>query len=127
MAALLTLFIIFTCATFGFVAGWGLGSSLINAIFFAIVFALLSFVTLRKTSLIHLEESAKTRALQIMCVVGIIGSLFQLIRLSVFMVDPSQQTFSTVPWSQWEVRHSCYSAYFVASEAAETTADIYNN
>ena len=44
-------------------------------------------------------------------------ALAQLAWLTPFMVSSTHVSHSTIPGSGWEVRHSCLSSYFVASEA----------
>src|SRR5204863_45262 len=51
----------------------------------------------------------------------------QLARLAVFTVAPAQVGYSTVPTSEWEVRHSCLSAYFVAGQPAKSVPNIYDD
>lgn len=45
-------------------------------------------------------------------------ALIAMVRLMVFMADDTRPGFSFLPSSQWEVGHSCASAYFVAAAAA---------
>ncbi|MCI0443774.1 DUF2029 domain-containing protein [bacterium] len=71
------------------------------------------------------RKSAYTRGLQILSIVGIVLALIQVSRLAVFMVDPTKVNFSTVPWSQWETKHSCLSAYFVAAVSVKEVPDVY--
>jgi alpha-1,2-mannosyltransferase len=58
--------------------------------------------------------------------VAAVASVVLLARLSVFIVDPSQVSYSTVPSSNWEVRHSCLTAYFVAADVVRHTPNIYD-
>jgi alpha-1,2-mannosyltransferase len=52
-------------------------------------------------------------------------ALVMVARLAVFMTDDARPGFSVFPSSGWEVRHSCVSAYFVASGAARDEGGVY--
>jgi hypothetical protein len=54
-------------------------------------------------------------------------ALVMLARLAVFMADDARPGYSAFPSSAWEVRHSCVSAYFVASGAARDDGSVYRN
>ena len=123
----LWLFIAFVSGVFGFTAGAGLTGSLLAAIPIAILFVALTCLTLWKFSIIDLERSAYTRGLQFLSVFGIVAAVVQLLRLTVFMIEPSQEQYSTVPWSKWEIQHSCLSAYHVADTSTGHVPDIYSN
>lgn len=56
-----------------------------------------------------------------------IAALVLVGRLAVFMADPTRSSFSFLPSSDWELRHSCLSAYFVAGRAVKDTPDVYDN
>lgn len=54
--------------------------------------------------------------------VSILASLVAAVllgRLTMFMLYPAEPGWSFLPSSQWEVRHSCLSSYFVAAQAPE--------
>ena len=76
--------------------------------------------------LLPVDDSAAPRGLKVLSAVAAAVALVQMARLAVFMVDPSQAAYSTLPSSAWETRHSCLSAYFVAGEAAAGGHDIYD-
>ena len=75
---------------------------------------------------VELDASACSRGLKILSALACLLALVQLARLAVFMISSAQVAWSAVPASDWEVRHSCLSAYFVAAKAADT-ANIYDN
>jgi len=54
-------------------------------------------------------------------------ALFPLSRLAIFMVSPAQVGFSFMPFSVWEVHHSCATAYFVAARAAGSGVSVYSD
>jgi hypothetical protein len=72
-----------------------------------------------KRGAIPLDETACSRGLKVLSALATLLALVQLARLAVFMVDPSLVSYSSIPSSEFERRHSCLSAYFVAAEAAD--------
>src|SRR5205085_11716895 len=80
---------------------------------------------IRTRSIVTLDPSAASRGLAIVAVLAAIVALVQLTRLTVFMVDPERPGYSALPSSNWEVRHSCLSAYFVAARAADQVSNVY--
>ncbi len=77
--------------------------------------------------LVALDAAAAPRALRIVSLLAVVLALVQLARLSVFIVDASRANASTVPWSRWEVLHSCVTAYFVAGKAAPDVPNVYDD
>jgi alpha-1,2-mannosyltransferase len=75
--------------------------------------------------IVQVDEAATSRGLKIVSGLATIAALVLLGRLTVFMVDPSRVACSFVPSSDWEVRHSCLSAYFVATNAATEAPNVY--
>src|SRR3954453_22363854 len=69
--------------------------------------------------------SAATRSLLALSGLATLVALVVLGRLAVFMADDTRPSFSTFPSSEWELRHSCVSAYFVAAGAAREGRSIY--
>jgi hypothetical protein len=76
---------------------------------------------------VALDEAATSRGLKIVSGLATIAALVALCRLAFFMVDASRVGCSLVPSSDWEVRHSCLSAYFVAAQAADATPNVYDD
>jgi len=76
---------------------------------------------------IPLDPAAAAPALRFVGGVAAVLALVALARLAVFTVDPSRTGFSTVPNSDWEVRHSCLTAYAVAARVASTGANVYDD
>jgi alpha-1,2-mannosyltransferase len=108
-----------------FTAAAGVTGSWQWAIPLGIVGAALIGLYIWRKRLLPVDERACSRALLSVGAVSGIVLLVQLARLAVFMVNPSQAGYSTIPTSRWEVRHSCLSAYYVAANAAEEGADVY--
>jgi alpha-1,2-mannosyltransferase len=127
MSTSLKIFLVLLTAIFGFTAGLGISDSMTAAVITAILSGGVATWILWKFPIIQFEKSAYTRGLQILSIVGIVLALIQVSRLAVFMVDPTEVNFSTIPWSQWEAKHSCLSAYFVAAESVKKVPDVYAN
>jgi len=90
----------------------------------AVVAGLVAWVY-RARPLVPFDERATSRGLKIVAAVATIAALIQLGRLAVFMVDSSKPEYSFDPSSDWEVRHSCLTAYFVAGRAADRVPNVY--
>ena len=73
----------------------------------------------------HRFERLFTRVPHVSTVAAVVALIF-ISRLTVFMVDPSRTAYSTVPSSDWEVRHSCLTAYFVAGDVVRRTPNVYD-
>ena len=76
--------------------------------------------------ILAIDESACSPGLKIVSGLATVAALVQLALLTVFMVDPAQVAYSTIPGSAWEIRHSCLTAYFVAGEAVGRGHDLYD-
>ena len=115
----------FAFGLFAFTIAAGASGSMVTATIIAVIVAALVGVAWRARPFVPIDESASPRGLKIVALVATIAALVQLTRLTVFMVDPSKPGYSQVPSSDWEVRHSCVSAYFVAARAADHGPNIY--
>ena len=71
--------------------------------------------------------SKTSRGFLVVGAVAAVVAIVQLVRLAVFMASPAHASHSTLPSSQWEVRHSCLTAYYVAGEAAARGQNIYDS
>jgi hypothetical protein len=74
-----------------------------------------------------IDEAACSRGLMIVAALAAVLALVQLGRLAVFMVAPERPAWSSLPASNWEVRHSCVTAYYVAAKGAGTGANVYDD
>ena len=110
---------------FAFAAGTGLTGSWLAATLIGGSAASLVGILVHRGRIVVLDEAAAPRGLRIVSGLAAVLALVVLGRLAVFMVDPAQVAYSFVPSSNWELRHSCLSAYFVAAEAAGTAPNIY--
>jgi hypothetical protein len=57
---------------------------------------------------------AEPRRLKVVSGVATVAALVLIGRLTVFMVAPERVGYALFPTSEWEYRHSCFSAYYVA-------------
>jgi alpha-1,2-mannosyltransferase len=72
-------------------------------------------------------SSAASRSLLVLSGVAALVAVVVLGRLTVFMADDARPTFSAFPSSNWELQHSCVSAYFVAADAARDGRSVYRD
>jgi hypothetical protein len=91
----------------------------------AVVGAIVAAITLRLWPASSAGSGATSRGLVIVSSIATIGALLVFGRMSVFMADPSRVDLSLLPGSEWEYRHSCVTAYFVAADASSTSSDVY--
>jgi len=112
---------------FLFPAALGLTGSAPAAAAIAVLGAVGFGFWMHRRPIVTLDESAAPRTLRIVSGIAAVLALVLLGRLAVFMVAPYHPEYSSVPSSQWEVRHSCVSAYFVAARAARSASNIYSD
>jgi alpha-1,2-mannosyltransferase len=94
----------------------------------ALASALLAAVVARAGALrIPVDEPAASRPLKILSVAAALLAFVVVGRLAVFMAAPDKVGWSSVPNSQWELRHSCLTAYFMAAEAGARGDNIYDS
>jgi len=113
------------CGIFAFSIAVGITGSWAAASVIAVLVAGLVAWAYRARPIVPIDEAACSRGLKIVSALATIAALVQLARLAVFMVDPQRPAYSVFPSSDWEVRHSCVSAYFVAARAADRVPSIY--
>src|SRR4030095_15729695 len=73
-----------------------------------------------------IDWTATSRAFTAASAVAAVVAVVVLARLTVFIVDPSRPSYSIVPGSNWEVRHSCLTAYYVAGDVVRRVANVYD-
>lgn len=118
----------FICALAGiftFAAGTGITHSLFASAFIAVFAAIVIGWWILKYSVLPVDEEACSRSIKILAGVAAVIALVGIARLTVFMVDSTRTQYSFLPSSEWEVQHSCLSAYFIAAQAAKSGA-IYD-
>ena len=113
------------CALFAFVTAVGPRAPLGVSWLVAIAVAALVGWRLPSRLGFTLDSSAVSRPLAIVAAIATLAALTQLGRLTVFISDASRAEYSFLPGSDWEVRHNCATAYFVAAEAADRSPDVY--
>jgi alpha-1,2-mannosyltransferase len=116
-------------AIFAFAGAMGLtGSPLVSTLAAAGLAALVGAVFWRRP-IVALSETASSRPLEIVSAVATIAALVQLVRLLVFILDPTQTGYALGPARGLglAVGHSCFTSYFVAAEAVDTTPNVYDD
>src|SRR5262245_55876202 len=109
------------------VAGRGLFGPPAAAILLGLAAAGLVTTLVFRRPPLHLDEQAATRPLRILGAATALLALVQIARLAVFTIDPSRVGYSNVPNSEWEVRHSCLTAYAVAARVVGHAPNIYED
>jgi hypothetical protein len=112
---------------FSFTASLGLVGSWTVAALIALILAALAAVWAWRRPPVELDETAASRGLKILSGLATAAALVQIFRLAVFMVVPQETGYSSVPSSDWEIRHSCLSAYYVAAEASSAGGNVYDS
>jgi alpha-1,2-mannosyltransferase len=112
---------------FAFTIASGLLGSWRLAIPIAAIGAALVLFGLLRRPILAFADDACPKALRIVSALTAAGSLVALGRLAIFIVSPAQVGFSCIPSSNWELGHSCVSAYYVAAEAAGRVENIYDD
>jgi hypothetical protein len=76
---------------------------------------------------VTLDERAVSRPLKAISALATAAALFQLVRLGIFIVDPTRVDCAVGPsaGNGLPVAHSCLSAYFVAGQGVGTGVDVY--
>ena len=111
----------------GFAMAAGLSGSLPVAFLVGAVAVAIAGWSVWTRPIVAIDEHACSRPLKIVSGLLTVVALVQLARLTVFMVDPAQVAYSTVPSSSFVRGHSCLTAYFVAAEAVGQGQDIYDD
>src|SRR5262245_21062988 len=99
------------------------GSWIVSTLTGLLVAGLTAWVAAR----LRLDAQATSRALTVVSAVAAVWAVIALARLAVFTIDPTQAAYSTRPWSDWEVRHCCLTAYHVSADAGASGHGIYDN
>ncbi|HKQ60368.1 MAG TPA: glycosyltransferase family 87 protein [Candidatus Polarisedimenticolaceae bacterium] len=111
----------------GFTAGAGLTGSVTGAAAFAAVAAAFTGVLAYRHPPVVLDARAAGPGLKLLGGATSALALVQLARLAVFTVAPAHAGWSWMPWSDWEVRHSCLTAYYVAADAVDNQPNVYDD
>jgi hypothetical protein len=73
-----------------------------------------------------LDFRSCSRAFLCVTVVAALVAVVLLSRSAVFMSDPTKTSYSTMPSNDWELRHSCLTAYFVAGDVVLRHPNVYD-
>jgi alpha-1,2-mannosyltransferase len=111
---------------FAFAVGAGITSSWVAATSVGIGAGAVTGLLFWKRVFFELDESACSRWLGIVSALATLLALLQLARLTVFIVAPSLVDFSQFRSSDFEVHHSCVSAYYVAAQTAGDSPNVYD-
>jgi alpha-1,2-mannosyltransferase len=117
-AAILTAIVAFTATA-------GLLDSMVAAAVAAVASALSVARWLRRHPALGPDLAAVPRGVAILSTLGALALVVQLVRLSVFIVDPTQVAWSTAPWNAWLAHHSCVSAYWAAGREVHTLPNVW--
>jgi hypothetical protein len=115
-------------AIFSFAGAMSLsGSRWVSVLLSAGVAAGVAWVSWNRP-VVPLEEKATSLALSVVFVFAAIGSLVQLVRLCVFIVNPGAVGYAMSPSRGMGLptRHACVTAYFVAGQSVATEPNIYD-
>jgi hypothetical protein len=114
---------------FAFAGTMGLTGSLLPAVIVAVGIAACVAWLFWRRPILPYDQGAVSRTLKVVSGLATIAALFQLARLSVFMINPAQVGYAVGPLRGpgLIVEHSCLSAYFVAARAVPTVPDVYSD
>jgi alpha-1,2-mannosyltransferase len=119
----------FACAfgIFAFAAAMGLRGSRVAAVIFDVVIAAFVAWFFWRRPIIPLDEGAASRALNVISGLATLAALFQLARVCVFIINPTQVGYAISPSRGLGLvsSHSCVSAYYVAARSAATVPNVY--
>jgi alpha-1,2-mannosyltransferase len=113
-------------AIFTFAVIAGVTESRVIALLSAVVIAASVGLWQWSRPTVPLDVSGCSRAFLGVSLVAAVLALILVSRLTVFMIDPARTGYSTVPSSDFEVRHSCLTAYFVAADVVRRTPNVYD-
>jgi hypothetical protein len=102
------------------------GSTIAAALLAPVVGGLVG-ILVHRHPVIRLEATGMTRGWKLLFSFTTLAALVQLTRLAIFIIDPARSEFSLVPSSDWEIKHSCVSAYYVAAQSVDSHPNVYDN
>jgi len=113
-------------AIFTFAVVAGVTESRIVSLLSALVIAASVGLWQLRRPTVPIDVGGCSRAFLAVSLVAAVLALVLISRLTVFMIDPARTGYSTVPSSDFEVRHSCLTAYFVAADVVRRTPNVYD-
>src|SRR5262245_10603371 len=102
-----SVFVAFVTGLFTYGAAAGLLGPGILSLLIAVLSGSLTGIWTHRSNILRLDPEADTRGLCLFSAIFAVIALVQLARITVFMVFPSLPQYSTLPFSDWEVRHAC--------------------
>jgi alpha-1,2-mannosyltransferase len=108
---------------------WGLTGSRLAAIVVAVGFAASVAWLFWRRPILPYGQGAISSTLKVISGLATLAALFQLARLSVFIINPMATGYAIGPLRGpgLIIEHSCVSAYFAAARSVSTVPDIYSN
>jgi hypothetical protein len=67
------------------------------------------------------------RGIVALALIGVVLVTVQIVRLSVYMVDPADARWSVIPWNPFAANHSCLSGYWAAARAVDTAPNVWDD
>jgi alpha-1,2-mannosyltransferase len=113
-------------ATFTFAVVAGVTESRVIALLSAVVIAGGVGLWQWRRPTAPIDVGGCSRAFLAVSLAAAVLALVLLSRLTVFMIDSTRTEYSIVPSSDFEVRHSCLTAYFVAADVVRRTPNVYD-
>lgn len=111
-------------AVVGFTAASGLTESRLFASAVGIAFRVVDGVWLRRHLVLRVRHFP-ARGLRFLSAVAAVALVLQLLRLTVFIVEPAATRWSVLPWNAWVTTHSCVAGYWAAAREARSVPDLY--
>ena len=124
--AAVSVFVASLIGLFALTAVAGLTGSMGAAAAAAVAIASVASAIAWKRFASSIDWAASSRALIFASAAAAVVTVVMLTRLTVFIVDPSRPSYSVLPESEWEVRHSCLTAYFVAADIVRRVPNVYD-
>jgi hypothetical protein len=121
-----TLFFAYLVALFGFAVFAGATASTVIAAGCAAVLAAGAGFAAWRRGVRAVPWTVSPRAFSAACAIMAVIAAVLLMRLTIFMVAPSRTACSLFPGSEFETRHSCLTAYFVAGKVVRSVPSVYS-
>jgi alpha-1,2-mannosyltransferase len=127
LRALIALSLACAFGIFAFAAAMGFTESKLVAVIVAVGIAAFVAWFFWRCPIVPLDEGTNSRALNVISGLATLAALFQLVRLCVFIVNPTEVGCAIGPSRGLgvTVNHSCLSAYYVAAGAVATVPNVY--
>jgi alpha-1,2-mannosyltransferase len=67
------------------------------------------------------------RGVVALSLIAVVVVTAQLVRLSVYMADPTDARWSVIPWNAFAASHSCLSGYWAAAREVDTAPNVWDD